>query len=338
MKRPFFTIIIATYNSEKTLEYTLQSIRQQAIDQDELEVLVVDGGSTDRTKEIASRYDTIILDNPKRLPEYAKSVGVANAHGYYVVRMDSDEEFNYKKQLQDKMEFLKKYPEVKMLISNNCISGRDDICGISADYMNILGDPFSYFIYRTKRDKYTTYRKNVVKEEGNNILMKFEPGDMYPLADSATSVLSLDYMKEQYPDEYTSIAFVCGAYDKVLFDTKYCGIIKSDLIRHNCSSSFHTYLSKLKFRVVNNLFHKEESGFSSKEHLSGLMKKRKLLFCIYALLIPIPILDSIRLAIYHKKASFLLHFIYLYYVCFQIAYLSMIKLLGGSKNNQTYGK
>lgn len=39
-----FSIVIATYNSERTRKYSLQSIRMQSIDQSELEILVVDGG------------------------------------------------------------------------------------------------------------------------------------------------------------------------------------------------------------------------------------------------------------------------------------------------------
>lgn len=118
MKQPFFSIIIATYNSERTLEYTLQSIRQQSVNQDELEILVVDGGSTDRTVEIAQKYGVKLHNNPKRLPEYAKAIGVGHATGHYVVRMDSDEEFSYRTQLQEKMNFLKSHPELKILIPN----------------------------------------------------------------------------------------------------------------------------------------------------------------------------------------------------------------------------
>lgn len=338
MGQPFFSIIIATYNSEKTLSYTLKSIMEQSIDPKELEVLVIDGGSTDATREIAKRFGVKVYDNPKRLPEYAKAVGVGYAKGHYVMRMDSDEEFSYRTQIQDKMNFLKRHPELKMLIPNKCLKGRKEICGISADYMNILGDPFSYFVYKTKADKYETYRKYIISEEDKCAIMKFGQTDVYPLADSATSVLSLDYMKEKYPDTYNSIEFTCSAYDKVISDTGLCGCIKGDDIKHNCASSFFTYLRKLKFRVVNNLFYKGESGFSLKEKLSNKLKCRKILFCFYAIVFPLPILDSVRLAIVHRNSTYLLHFIYLYYVCAQIVILGLIKILGGNYKNESYGK
>lgn len=337
LHRPFFSIIIATYNSERTLGYTLESIKNQSIAKDEIEVMVIDGGSTDTTLEIAESYGAAILENPKKLPEYAKAVGVSHAHGHFVMRMDSDEEFSYEGQLQEKMDFLMVHPEIKMLLPNRIISGRKEICGIAAEYMNVFGDPFSYFIYRTKKDKYETYSRNIIVTDGRHAVMRFEKGDIYPLADSATSVLSLEYMKERFPEEYDTIEFTCGAYDRVIDETGLCGCMRGDDIKHNCSSSFGVYLSKLRFRVINNLFHKEESGFSSKEKNVPLLSQRKRLFCLYALILPVPFIDSIRLAIIYRKPSFLLHFVYLYYVCFQIAKFGVIKVLGGERSNTNYG-
>ena len=337
-KRPFFSIVIATYNSEKTLVYTLESIEKQKIEKDEVEVLIVDGGSTDDTINIVKAHGLKVINNPYRLPEYAKAIGIKNATGHYVLRMDSDEEFSYDTQLHDKMIYLKKYPEVKMLLPNRYATGRKEICGICAEYMNILGDPFSYFVYKTKYDKYSTYEKNIIKKDGKFALMKFDQGDIYPLADSATSALSLDYMRENYPNDYTTIEFTCGAYDYIIRDTKFCGCIKGDNIKHNCSSTLKVYFSKLRFRVINNLFHKQESGFSAKLGINKKLKIRKIMFCFYALLIPLPIIDSIRMAVKYRNWTYLLHFVYLYYVCIQIVILGMQKIFGKIAENKSYGK
>ena len=336
-KKPFFSIVIATYNSEGTLGYTLESIRGQTIDPEEIEVLVVDGGSTDRTRAMAEEAGATVLDNPKRLPEHAKAVGTEYAHGRFIARMDSDEEFSYPEQLQDKKDLLERHPEVKMLISNRYVPGRKEICGISANYMNILGDPFSYFVYRTKKDKIHTYGENIIEKEDGGVIMRFRRGDVFPLADSATCALDLDYMREKYPEDYATIGFICRAYDQVLLDSELCAVIPGDDIRHNCRSSFRTYLNKLKFRVINNLFHKDESGYSAKENFSRKLQRRKALFCLYAALVPVPVLDSIRLAAVYRDASFLLHFVYLYYVCFQIARLGLVKVFGGNRKNASYG-
>ena len=85
------------------------------------------------------------------------------------------------------------------------------------------------------------------------------------------------------------------------------------------------------------MFHKEESGYSAKENFSRKLQRRKMLFCLYVLLVPLPVLDSVRLAIVYRDFSFLLHFVYLYYVCFQIGRLGLVRIFGGNRKNASYG-
>lgn len=74
-KEIFFTIVMPTYNSERTIEKALKSIRDQKFDQNQIEILVIDGGSTDRTIEIAERFGAVIIPNEERVPEAAKRLG-----------------------------------------------------------------------------------------------------------------------------------------------------------------------------------------------------------------------------------------------------------------------
>lgn len=83
------SIIIPTMNSERTLAGCLKSIfnLKGAVD---FEVLIVDGGSTDRTLEIARQYRTrILIENKKRIA-VARNTGVRNAKGEIIGFLDSD--------------------------------------------------------------------------------------------------------------------------------------------------------------------------------------------------------------------------------------------------------
>ena len=53
---PVVTILIATFNSEKILPRTLEGIKKQSYPQDKLDLLAVDGGSTDGTYALIERY------------------------------------------------------------------------------------------------------------------------------------------------------------------------------------------------------------------------------------------------------------------------------------------
>ena len=51
MANPVITAIVDTYNHERFIEQALSSILDQGLSGSELEILVVDDGSTDRTAE-----------------------------------------------------------------------------------------------------------------------------------------------------------------------------------------------------------------------------------------------------------------------------------------------
>jgi glycosyltransferase involved in cell wall biosynthesis len=83
--RPKFSIITVTFNAEKVIEDTIQSIVTQTYKN--IEYLLIDGGSTDRTLEIAGRYREHIhylCSEPDRGLYDAMNKGLAHATGDYV--------------------------------------------------------------------------------------------------------------------------------------------------------------------------------------------------------------------------------------------------------------
>lgn len=65
---------------------------------DRCEVLVVDGGSVDRSREIVQdrikQHPSIrLLENPRRVKGVAMNIGIQNARGKYILRMDAHSEY-----------------------------------------------------------------------------------------------------------------------------------------------------------------------------------------------------------------------------------------------------
>ena len=87
-KAPLVSIIIPTYNSMNTLAKCLQSIKNQSCD--DIEVIVVDRGSTDKTIEIAKSFAVkfFVVANKERSGQI--NYGVSQARGKYIYRVDSD--------------------------------------------------------------------------------------------------------------------------------------------------------------------------------------------------------------------------------------------------------
>lgn len=91
---PFVTVIIPMFNEEHYIAACLDSVLANDYPHSYMEILVVDGRSTDGSREIvldySHRYPFIrLLDNPKRLIPAALNTGIREAKGDIIVRMDA---------------------------------------------------------------------------------------------------------------------------------------------------------------------------------------------------------------------------------------------------------
>lgn len=82
------TVAIPVLNEERHLPACLDSIASQTYTPI-VDILVIDGGSTDRTREVpANRPGVRVLDNPRRIQAAALNIALAEAKGEVVVRVD----------------------------------------------------------------------------------------------------------------------------------------------------------------------------------------------------------------------------------------------------------
>jgi glycosyltransferase involved in cell wall biosynthesis len=89
------SFVIPTFNAAKTLGICLESVFRQDYPWERVEVLIVDGGSTDETLAIARKFQCRFLTNPIRFedgPGAGKDIGFRHASGDIVVFLDSDNE------------------------------------------------------------------------------------------------------------------------------------------------------------------------------------------------------------------------------------------------------
>ena len=93
-KQPLTSVVIPAYNAEVFLERTLRSALRQT--HSNLEVIVVDDGSTDKTRVIAEAAaatdDRVrILSVPNGGVAKARNIGIAEANGEFVAFLDADD-------------------------------------------------------------------------------------------------------------------------------------------------------------------------------------------------------------------------------------------------------
>ena len=92
------TIAMPAYNEEKFIESCIASVQAQDYPADLIEILVADGRSTDKTRDILARLRASdprirVIDNPARLQAAGLGLLVKEATGDVIVRMDVHAEY-----------------------------------------------------------------------------------------------------------------------------------------------------------------------------------------------------------------------------------------------------
>src|SRR5215203_5612284 len=94
MSRPFFSIVVTTYNRARIVRRCIESCLAQSFD--DYELLVVDDASDDGTVEMLRTYHDprlrVIVHDTNRGIDPARHTGASNACGEWIVVVDSDDE------------------------------------------------------------------------------------------------------------------------------------------------------------------------------------------------------------------------------------------------------
>lgn len=139
-----FSIIIATYNSDKTLKATLDSLLVQTYN--EFEIIIIDGLSKDKTTTIIKEYETKF--SKKNIPFYwisekdtgiydAWNKGLKRANTSWIAFLGSDDTY-YPNALELYNNEINKNPEI------NYISSQVEYIDSSGKVLKILGNPYKY--------------------------------------------------------------------------------------------------------------------------------------------------------------------------------------------------
>ncbi|MBN2120858.1 MAG: glycosyltransferase [Candidatus Omnitrophica bacterium] len=110
----FFSVIIPTYNRKNLLRLALESVLKQTFG--DLELIIVDDGSTDKTQELVKSYkDKRInyLRQENKGPSAARNLGILKAKADFICLLDSDDRFRREK-LEKTKEYIIKNPDYKI--------------------------------------------------------------------------------------------------------------------------------------------------------------------------------------------------------------------------------
>src|SRR4029077_20342309 len=91
--KPAVTVLVDTYNHERFIEEAIVSVLEQDFPASEMEILVVDDGSTDRTPEVVRKFEPRVryLQKENGGQASAFNFGIPQAKGEFVAFLDGDD-------------------------------------------------------------------------------------------------------------------------------------------------------------------------------------------------------------------------------------------------------
>lgn len=87
---PSISVVMPTLNAASVIEECLDSVVNQDYPKDKIEIVIGDGGSTDKTVEIAKKYGARVYKNKLVTSESGKAVAFHHAKNELVALIDSD--------------------------------------------------------------------------------------------------------------------------------------------------------------------------------------------------------------------------------------------------------
>jgi cellulose synthase/poly-beta-1,6-N-acetylglucosamine synthase-like glycosyltransferase len=176
MEYPFVSIVVGVRNEERYIEECIESLLLLAYPKDSYEIIIVDGMSTDKTRDIVQKYPVVLLLNERKNVAAARNLGVENSRGNLVAFTDGDCKVDplWLKTLVNEM---KNAPEdVACVGGPNLIFDTDPIFGrvVGHAQETFLGSGGSAQSKNSTRKHYVSslpncnamYKKNTIKEAG----------------------------------------------------------------------------------------------------------------------------------------------------------------------------
>ena len=290
------SFVIPTLNSERVLDKCLKSIRIQDYPADKIEVIIVDAGSTDKTLEIAKKYQVDkVLDNPLQTEEAGKAVGIGASTNEIIALIDSDN-------LLDGREWLRKM--VKPFENSEIVSSEAMFLSYRKEdsfidrYCALMGmnDPMHLFIGNYDRfscltGKWTALPITQIDQAGyiEVILNK----EMVPTMGANGYLVRKEALKQtNYEPYYFDIDIV---YQLVLNGHNRLAMVKVGIVHLFCND-VKTFVRKQRRRINDYLYYQKKGMrvYPHKKFILGYIK-----FMGYTMLLFPLFFQALRG--YHKK-------------------------------------
>lgn len=306
---PTISVVIACYNSERTIEKVLSSVAMQDYPKQKIEVIVADGGSKDKTLKIAKDLGAKIInvDPKKQNAEYNKGVGVNRAKNEILLLLDHDNILPHRSWFKKMVKPFAKHPEVVGVEPLRFYY--DPKMSLLDRYFALLGgsDPVPYYFGKDSHlswafDKYNLWGK--ATDMGDYYLVKYSANKVPALGGNGAAIRRELLLKvaRADPDNFFHIDVNADLIKKG-YNTY---ALFKDSIIHLTNNKLIPFLLRRKYFIE--MYHFEDQ---KRRRYSVFESKKDRLKLVYYVFISItvikPLFDSIRGYIKIRDIAWFIH-------------------------------
>lgn len=285
---PTISVLIPTLNASRVIEKCLKAISVQDYPPQKVEIIIADGGSKDKTVEIANKYGVRIYNNPLKTGEAGKAVAFKKAKNEIIALIDSDNILPFSDWFKKMVE---PFADSEIIGSEPWAYTYRKKDGFVDRYCALIGmnDPLCHFLGNYDRLNTLTNKWTGLKIEQKDkkgwLSLILKPGSLPTIGANGTmmrrEVLLKSGLINNYLVDIDILAFLVNQ-QPVKFAK-----VKTSIVHLYCGSSIYKFYKKQLRRIRDYMYHQKQND---RQYPWASHNRRGLLKFIFSGVIIVPLI------------------------------------------------
>lgn len=298
---PFISVITPTLNAESYLAHFFRSLKTQTYPKKKIEVIIVDGGSTDKTIKIAKKYYARVVKNRYVMAQPGVYVGMQHAKGELVIILPGDNIFRDKNAIEILARIFVKDKKIYGAFPKHDSTKTDSLF---TKYINQFTDPLNHYLYgdasnaRTFKKLYRTLEHNALYD-----VYDYKSSSVLPILGLTQGFT----IRRNFVKHWKEINDDIAPIMKLIEDDKKIAYVHSVILFHHTVRDLEHFFRKQRWAAQNALA-KRGYGIGIRMSKFPLWQRIKLyLFPLYAYSIIVPCVVAFNGFLRDKELIWLFH-------------------------------
>lgn len=319
------SIVIPTLNNELHLVNFFHYLNGQDFPKKNIEVLVIDGGSIDKTIKIANDNGAHVINNPDILAEPGVNLGIKNSKNDVIMILAVDNYLNDNKFLSNIMAVFENEHIFAAFPKHE--SDKND--SIFTKYFNTFTDPFNHFVYGYAANA-RTFKRIYKVIESNSLfdIYNYQESEIIPMLALAQGFTFRAGFERNAGDAFDD----CNPIIEMIRGGKVIAYVHSASVFHHTIKNYSHFLRKQRWATLNAI-KKKKYGISHRVlSLSNSQKTKIKLWPLYSASFVLPFIRGVWGAIRDKELIWLFHPV----ICLLSFYASSTAIMLNVLNNKKF--